>query len=204
MLKLIASSPSPFVRKVRIVLAEKKIDYQLVDMSPWTPEYRVHAYNPLGKVPVLLLDDGTALHDSRVIVEYLDNVSPVSHLIPDPARQRIAVKKWEALADGICDATVTTVVERRRAEHERSSDWLDRQQRKIDAGVAQLAQELDDKAWCNGEGYTLADIATGCALGYLDLRRPELDWRADYPNLARLADKLFRRPAFVDTVPVVA
>ena len=96
------------------------------------------------------------------------------------------------------------MIERRRPEHERSSDWLERQQRKIDAGVAQLAQELDDKAWCNGEGYTLADIATGCALGYLDLRRPELDWRGDYPNLARLADKLFRRPAFVDTVPVVA
>jgi glutathione S-transferase len=203
-LKLIASSPSPFVRKVRIVLAEKKIDYQLVDMSPWTPEYRVHGYNPLGKVPVLLLDDGTALFDSRVIVEYLDNVSPVAHLIPEPARQRIAVKKWEALADGICDAMVATTLERRRAENQRSVDWLDRQQRKIVAGVAELSAELGDKSWCNGEGYTLADIATGCTLAYLDLRYPELDWRDEYSNLARLADKLFKRPAFADTVPVAA
>jgi glutathione S-transferase len=192
------------VRKVRIVLAEKKIDYQIVDMSPWAPEYRVHGYNPLGKVPVLLLDDGTALFDSRVIVEYLDNVSPVAHLIPEPARQRIAVKKWEALADGICDATVATTLERRRPENQRSVDWLDRQQRKIIAGVAELSAELGDKPWCNGEGYTLADIATGCALAYLDLRYPELDWRDEYSNLARLADKLFKRPAFADTVPVTA
>src|SRR5205814_10025730 len=164
-MKLLASHTSPYARKVRIAIAEKKIECELVEESPWVPGTSVPNYNPLGKVPVLLLDDGTALYDSRVIVEYLDNVSPVSHLIPDPARQRIAVKKWEALADGICDATVATVVERRRPEHERSSDWIDRQQRKIDAGIAQLAQELDDKAWCNGEGYTLADIATGCALG---------------------------------------
>jgi glutathione S-transferase len=200
--KLIASSPSPFVRKVRIVLAEKKIDYQLIDVTPWTSEYRVHGYSPLGKVPVLLLDDGTALFDSRVIVEYLDDVSPVAHLIPEPARQRIAVRKWEALADGICDATVATTLERRRPESQRSADWIDRQRRKIHDGVAELARELDAKAWCNGEGYTLADIATGCALSYLDLRYAELDWREQYPNLAQLAEKLYRRPAFVDTVLV--
>jgi glutathione S-transferase len=200
--KLIASPPSPFVRKVRIGLAEKKIDYQLIDVTPWTSEYRVHGYSPLGKVPVLLLDDGTALFDSRVIVEYLDDVSPVAHLIPEPARQRIAVRKWEALADGICDATVATTLERRRPESQRSVDWIDRQRRKIHDGVAELSRELDDKAWCNGEGYTLADIATGCALSYLDLRYQELDWREQYPNLARLAEKLYRRPAFVDTVLV--
>jgi glutathione S-transferase len=188
---------------VRIVLAEKKIEYQLVDMSPWTPESRVHSYNPLGKIPVLLLDDGTALFDSRVIVEYLDNVSPVAHLIPDPARQRIAVKKWEALADGVCDATVATTLERRRPENQRNADWLERQRRKIVDGVAELSRELDDKRWCNGEGYTLADIATGCALGYLDLRYPEVDWRDQYGNLARLAQKLFKRSSFADTAPVV-
>jgi glutathione S-transferase len=200
--KLIASSPSPFVRKVRIVLAEKKIDYQLIDITPWTTEYRVHAYGPLGKVPILLLDDGTALFDSRVIVEYLDDVSPVSHLIPEPARQRIVVKKWEALADGICDATVATTLERRRPENQRNGDWLERQRRKIVAGVAEMSRELNDKTWCNGEGYSLADIATGCALSYLDLRYAELDWRGMYPNLARLAEKLYRRPAFADTVLV--
>jgi glutathione S-transferase len=169
-LKLIASTPSPYARKVRIVLAEKMIEYQLVEESPWAPGNPLHAYNPLGKVPVLILDDGTTLFDSRVIVEYLDNVSPVSHLIPDPARQRIAVKKWEALADGVCDATVATVLERRRPAATQNADWILRQQRKIVDGVGELARELEEKPWCNGEGYTLADIATGCALGYLDLR----------------------------------
>jgi len=200
-LNLIASSTSPFARKVRIVLAEKKIEYHLVEKSPWTPAYVVHAYNPLGKVPVLILDDGTALYDSRVIVEYLDTVSPVSHLIPDPARQRIVVKKWEALADGICDATVAIVLERRRPVTSQSADWIERQQRKITDGVLELARELEEKPWCNGEGYTLADIATGCALGYLDLRYRELNWREAYPNLMRHSDKLAKRPSFVDTVP---
>jgi glutathione S-transferase len=200
-LKLIASSTSPYARKVRIVLAEKKIEYQFVEESPWAPGSPVHAYNPLGKVPVLILDDGTALYDSRVIVEYLDNVSPVSHLIPDPARQRIVVKKWEALADGVCDATAAIVVEGRRPALSQSTNWIERQRRKIVEGIAELARELEDKPWCNGEGYTLADIATGCALGYLDFRYRELDWRETYPNLTRHADKLSRRPSFSDTAP---
>jgi glutathione S-transferase len=200
-LKLIASSTSPYARKVRIVFAEKKIEYQLVEESPWAPGSPVHAYNPLGKVPVLILDDGTALYDSRVIVEYLDNVSPVSHLIPDPARQRIVVKKWEALADGVCDATAAIVIEGRRPALSQSADWIERQRRKIVEGIAALARELEDKPWCNGEGYTLADIATGCALGYLDFRYRELDWRETYPNLTRHADKLSKRPSFLDTAP---
>src|SRR5438094_6268465 len=112
--KLIASQTSPFARKVRIVLAEKKVEYQMIEASAWEAGNPVHAYNPLGKLPVLILDDGTHLYDSRVIVEYIDLVSPVSRLIPEPARQRIAVKKWEALGDGICDATALITVERRR------------------------------------------------------------------------------------------
>src|SRR5262249_60740692 len=113
-MKLIASLTSPYARKVRIALAEKKIEYELVEAAPFAPDTAVPSYNPLGKVPVLVLDDGTNLFDSRVIVEYLDTVSPVSRLIPEPSRQRIAVKRWEALADGICDAAVAGVVEGRR------------------------------------------------------------------------------------------
>jgi glutathione S-transferase len=200
-LNLISSPTSPYVRKVRIALAEKKIEYQMRDLSPWEPGNPVHDHNPLGKVPVLVLDDGTQLFDSRVIVEYIDTVSPVSRLIPEPNRQRIEVKRWEALADGICDATQAIVLERRRQAKQQNPDWIDRQRRKIAAGVADLARELEEKAWCNGEAYSLADIATGCALGYLDLRYPELDWRDEYPNLARLAEKLAKRPSFLETAP---
>lgn len=204
MLKLIASTTSPYARKVRIALAEKKIEYQMVESSGWSPGNPVHAWNPLGKLPVLILDDGTHLYDSRVIVEYIDLVSPVSRLIPEPARQRIAVKKWEALADGVCDASSAIVIERRRPANLQSDEWIARQRRKIDEGTAELARELGERAWCHGEGYSLADIATGAALGYLDLRFAELDWRDLYPNLARLADKLDKRASFADTAPSTA
>jgi len=199
--KLIATLASPYTRKVRVALAEKKIEYQLSEVSPTAPGNPVLEWNPLGKVPVLILDDGTHLFDSRVIVEYLDTVSPVSRLIPEPSRQRIAVKRWEALADGICDAAVAIVVESRRPARQQSRDWIARQQQKVTAGVAEFARELGDKLWCNGESYTLADIATGCALGYLQLRNAELGWRNEFPNLERLSEKLGKRPSFQDTAP---
>jgi glutathione S-transferase len=200
-LKLIATLTSPYARKVRVALAEKKIEYALVEDSPWVAGNGVAGVNPLGKIPVLVLDDGTRLFDSRVIVEYLDTVSPVSRLIPEPSRQRIAVKRWEALADGICDAAAAIFLERKRPARQQSAEWIERQRGKIDRAVVEMAAELGDRAWCNGEGYTLADIATGCALGYLDLRFPELDWRGAHPNLAALADKLATRPSFADTAP---
>ena len=200
-LKLVSSPTSPYARKVRIALAEKKIECEIEHTSPWEGDNPVHAFNPLGKLPVLVLDDGTCLFDSRVIVEYLDSVSPVSRLIPEPARQRIVVRRFEALGDGVCDATALIVVEKRRPARQQSPEWIARQQRKIEAGVAEMARELADKTWCNGEAYSLADIATGCALGYLDLRYAELDWRGQYENLARLAERLDKRPTFADTRP---
>jgi len=200
-LRLIASKTSPYARKVRVALAEKKIECEMLEMSAWEGDNPVHAYNPLGKLPVLVLDDGTNLFDSRVIVEYLDLVSPVSRLIPEPARQRIVVRRWEALADGVCDAAGLVTVEKRRPANLQSDDWIARQQRKVAAGVDEMARDLGDKTWCNGEAYSLADIATGCALGYLDLRFPELGWRTRYDNLSRFFDKLAKRSSFADTQP---
>jgi len=201
-LKLIYSPTSPYARKVRVVLAEKKIECHAVEMSPWAPDTRVPDFNPLGKIPVLMLDDDTALYDSRVIVEYLDDVSPVSRLIPDPARQRIVVRRWEALADGMCDAAIGIVLERRRDASQQSPEYIERQQRKLAAGLVEMSRELGERTWCNGETFTLADIAAGCMLGYLELRHPDIDWRGQYSNLAKHADKLGRRASFADTVPV--
>ncbi len=201
MLKLIASKTSPYARKVRIVLAEKKVECQMTEASAFDAGNPMHAWNPLGKLPVLILDDGTHLFDSRVIVEYIDLVSPVSRLIPEPARQRIAVKKWEALADGVNDAAAAIVLERRRPANLQSDEWIARQRRKVDEGVREFSRELGERAWCYGESFSLADIATGCALGYLDLRVRDLDWRDLYPNLAKLAEKLGKRASFADTAP---
>lgn len=200
-MKLFTSPTSPFARKVRVVLTEKKIECEFVDDNPWISQTAVPPFNPLGKVPVLVLDDGTALYDSRVIVEYLDTVSPVSRLIPEPSRQRIAVRRWEALADGICDAAVLIVREQKRPAKQQSKEWVERNFQKIGLGVQELAQELEDRTWCHGEAYSLADIATGCALGYLDLRHPAIDWRTEYPNLVKLADRLAKRPSFAETAP---
>ncbi|GGY21501.1 glutathione S-transferase [Paludibacterium paludis] len=203
-MKLIASLTSPYARKVRIVLAEKKIDCPLEIENPWSGETRVSGYNPLGKVPVLELDDGMTLYDSRVIVEYLDNISPVSRLFPDGNRQSILVRRWEALADGIIDAAVAIVLERRRPADKICEDVIERQREKIDRGLETLSRELGERPWCHGDGYSLADIATGCCLGYLDFRFPEIAWKDDYPNLKALQDKLQLRASFVDTLPPAA
>jgi glutathione S-transferase len=200
-MKLILTLTSPFARKVRIVMAEKKIEYEAQIENPWEPETRVTEFNPLGKVPVLVLDDGSTVFDSPVIVEYLDMVSPVHRLIPESVRQRIQVRRWEALADGVSEAAAAMFLENKRPEAQRSADWIALQQRAVNLGLKAFADGIGDKTWCTGEAYNLSDIAVGCALGYLDLRFPEYEWRRSYPALACLSDKLSQRQAFIDTMP---
>ena len=200
-MKLIGSLTSPYVRKTRVVLAEKKIDYDFEIDSPWAPENEVTNVNPLGKIPVLVLDDNTALFDSRVIVEYLDNSAPNNKLMPAPNRERSEVKRWEALADGVCDAAALIFLERKRPAAQQSPDWIARQQTKIISSLGYMSSELGDSSWCMGTHFSLADVASGCALGYLVFRFPEIDWRGKHPNLARLYEKLMLRPAFIETVP---
>ncbi|MEP6943159.1 MAG: glutathione S-transferase [Betaproteobacteria bacterium] len=200
-MKLYTAATSPYSRKVRIVLIEKKIECEYVDANPWDAQSAVPQFNPLGKIPVLILDDGTMLYDSRVIVGYLDTVTPVSRLIPEPSRQRIAVRRWEALADGVCDAVLSVVRETKRPAHQQSSEWIAYQGLKMQRGVAEMSSDLGDRAWCSGDAYTLADIATGCALGYLDLRQPAIAWRTEFPNLLKLAEKLAKRSSFAETAP---
>jgi glutathione S-transferase len=201
-MKLLASLASPYTRKVRIVLAEKKIDceIELVDVAP--VDNPVNRHNPLGKIPTLVLDDGTALYDSRVIAEFLDGKSPISRLIPDDLRDRVAVRRLEALADGVLDAGLLVRYESLRAENERSQAWTDKQLARMKRGMAQMASEVAERPWCHGERYSLADIALGCCLGWLDFRKPGgVDWLAEYPGLAKHYDKLRARPAFADTAP---
>jgi glutathione S-transferase len=203
-MKLLASLASPYTRKVRIVLAEKKIecDLELVDVAP--VDNAVNAHNPLGKIPTLVLDDGTPLYDSRVIVEFLDARSPINRLIPDETRDRLAVRRWEALADGVLDAGILVRSESLRDKKERSKAWTDKQTARMHRAMEQLAKDLGEKTWCHGDRYSLADIAVGCCTGWLDFRKPgEVDWCRQYGPLARHYDKLMERPAFAETVPQV-
>ena len=201
-MKLILSLTSPFARKVRVVLAEKRIDYEAVVDIPWEPTTRVPEYNPLGKVPVLVMDDGNTLFDSRVIVEYLDNLTPVSPLLPKENRPRIAVRRWEALADGVTESAATIYLEKKRPETRQDPEWILRQEGHVFRGLEAMSEELGEKTWCTGDFFSLADIAVGCTLGYLDFRFPYIQWREAHPNLDKLAEKLAQRSSFKDSVPV--
>ncbi|MGE5338877.1 MAG: glutathione S-transferase N-terminal domain-containing protein [Gemmatimonadota bacterium] len=201
-MRLIASLTSPYVRKVRIVMAEKRIDCQLELEDVWSPDTRIKEANPLGKVPCLIMEDGGAVFDSRVIVEYLDTMTPIGKLIPAAGRERAEVRTWEALADGILDASILARLEATlRAPEQQSQKWIERQMGKVHSGLKAMSLGLNDKPWCNGHAYTLADIAAGCALGYLDFRFPDLGWRDTYPNLGKLHEKLAARQSFIDTQP---
>ncbi|MEY4749977.1 MAG: hypothetical protein RIQ60_2191 [Pseudomonadota bacterium] len=204
-LRLIGSLTSPYVRKVRIVLLEKKLEHKLELEDVWSDSTQIAATNPLGKVPCLVMEGGETLHDSRVIVEYVDTLSPLTRLIPDKGRERAEVRTWEALADGLLDASILARLEAHwpgRAPDQRSQPWIDRQMAKVDLALQAMSHGLGEKNWCTpATHFTLADISVGCALGYLDFRFPQLAWRDRHANLARLFDKLSQRQSFIDTVP---
>ena len=202
-MKLIGSLTSPYVRKVRVVMAEKKLDYQLDLEDVWGNDKMLKS-NPLGKVPCLVLPGGEAVFDSRVIVEYLDTRSPVSRLIPEGTRERVEVRTWEALADGILDAAILARLEQTwpgRTAEQRSQAWTDRQLSRVNASLAAISKGVGEKPWCSGIHLSLADIAVGCALGYLDFRFAHIAWRDAHPNLAKLSEKLNARASFIDTAP---
>ena len=203
-MKLIGSTSSPYVRKVRVVMAEKKLDYAFVTEDVWGAGTTIGQSNPLGKVPCLVMEGGEALFDSRVIVEYLEALSPVGKLIPSTGRARAEVKTWEALADGVLDALILVRLEATwagRKDSERSQAWMDRQIAKVDASLEAMSIGLGDRNFCSDIHLTLSDISVGCALAYLDFRFAHIDWRARHANLAKLYEKLSERPSFADTVP---
>jgi glutathione S-transferase len=203
-MKLIGAITSPYARKVRVVMAEKKLEYQFILEDVWSEQTTITQSNPLGKVPCLIMEGGEALFDSRVIVEYLDTLSPVGKLIPTVGRERAEVKTWEALADGLCDAAILARLEKTwpgRQAHERSQAWYERQMGKVNSSLQAMERGLGERPFCAGTHFTLADVSVGCALGYMDLRFPEINWRSIYPLLAKLDEKLMQRPSFTETRP---
>lgn len=200
-MKLIASLTSPFARKIRVLLLEKDIPCELVVDIPWNADTQVPHYNPLGKVPVLLTDGGRAIYDSPIIAEYLDTIVSAPLFLPEDRRRAIEVKQLEALADGVIDACVAIFLERKRPPERQDMEWIDRQQGKIEHGLQALENSLKGSRYLLGDQLTLGDIATACALGYLDFRFPDIDWRSEHPRLLAYAEQLFARPSFVKTRP---
>jgi glutathione S-transferase len=202
MLKLISATPSPYARKVRIALAEKSIPFELLTEVPWDDTTATPKYNPLEKLPVLILDDGSSVYESRFILEWIEVKHPTPSMLPADEDERLAARKVEVVCDGVCDACVLMFWERHRAPDLRSEAWVARQQRKVDGGLRALSEWAGDREWVIGDRFGLADIATGTLVKYLDVRFPDLPWRTTYPNLAALSDRLEQRPSFATTTPV--
>ncbi len=203
MMKLLYTLNSPYARKVRIVAIEKHIDLTLQEVVLGDPESPLKQHNPLGKIPVLILNDGDSLYDSRVIVEFLDNIAPGTHLIPTDNSSKIATRRWEALCDGISDAAVSAMLEGRKPSEKQSQANIDKQIDNIKRGLEVLNADITKKKWCVNETFSLADIALGCMLGYVDLRYKHLNWQDNYSNLAKHYGVLVKRPSFKMTMPVM-
>jgi glutathione S-transferase len=202
-MKLLGSPGSPYARKARIVLEEKGLGYEWVVARPSAPGSAVPDFNPLGKIPVLIRDDGRPLYDSVVIVEYADGIGGGPRLIPEAFEDRIEVKRWEALGDGIAESTVAISHDYRKPKDRwETAEWHRKHRLKIDRGLAQVAKDLGERTHCFGDRFTLADIAAGYALAYLDQVLTEVEWRPQYPSLVALAAWLEARPSFRATAPV--
>jgi glutathione S-transferase len=199
-MKLIGSKTSPYVRKIRVLLAEKQLAHEFVEESAWTADTKVPSYNPLNKVPALQLDDGESIYDSAVIAEYLDGISG-GDLLPAAPAERAKVKRDEALGDGIADAGITAFLERKREAARQDAAWIARQLDKVNAGIAAVSSTLGAKQYLGGSRANLGDIACACGLFWAEFRMPELRWRERYPNLKAWAGRMEARPAFAATRP---
>ncbi len=202
MLRLISATPSPYARKVRIALAEKRIPFELVTEVPWDSTTQTPQHNPLEKLPVLLLDDGGSVYESRFILEWIEVKHPDPPLLPADPDARLTARKVEVVADGVCDALVLLFWERHRPAEQRSAEWQARQLRKVDGGIRALAEWAGDREFMVGDCFGLADIAAGTVCRYLDVRFPDYPWRARHPGLAAFSDRMERRPSFAGSVPV--
>ncbi len=199
-MRLLGSLTSPYVRKVRIVLAEKNLDYQFELDDVWAQKSPNHPLNPLGKVPCLILDNQVSIFDSRSIIEYLDSYSKENQLIPLDPEVRAKVRVWEALSEGVLDAAVSARLEATwpgRTQDQRCQGWIDRQMGKVESTLLYASTHLGENEFCVSNTCSLADIALVCALDYLDFRFPERIWKKDFENLSRLQQAMNQRPSFV-------
>ena len=199
-MKLYYNPVSPYVRKVRVLAMETDlmggIELAKVTITPTSPDADLCADNPIGKIPTLVLDDGCALYDSRVICEYLDGLHAGAHLFPDNGNARWTALRRQALADGILDSAVNTRYETSlRPEELRWADWVNNQMAKIRRSLDVLEGEP------MGDGVDIGTISVACALGYLDFRYSDERWRDSRPRLATWFEKFAQRPSMSETSP---
>lgn len=200
-MQLIGSATSPYVRKARVYLAETGTKCEFVPVDAWQPDARLTGQAPLGKVPVLVRDDGSALYDSLLVIEYLDSLlSDPKRLLPTQGEARWDVLRWHALAHGLIDATVVRLLDLRRPEALRSAEVRAREEARIARVLDSIERDIGDRQWlCLGH-LTIADLVLAVALQYMDFRYAH-DWRASRPALAAWARPMHARPSFTNTQP---
>jgi len=200
-MKLIIATPSPFARKVRVVLREKNFAFEEIIDVPWNKDTLTKDFNPLGKIPILLQEDSEPLYDSTVIVQYLENLKQCPRMFPLDAKDHIQARLIEATSDGVCDAVVLIYLEHSRSENLRSHAWIKRQEKKIYKGIEYLSDNLGNKKYFLGSDFTIAEVSTISCLEYLDLRFPKFDWRTKHPNLENYWKIHKDRKSFFETKP---
>ncbi len=199
-MKLFYSNNSPYARKIRILIDEKRANIILEKVVLADKNCIIHKYNPLSKVPTLFVN-GISIFDSPVIAEYVDYKSGPLYLIPSDFDKRMLLKRCEAIADGLCDAAVAIMLEKRRITSQQNAEVFEKQMRKIKLSLTWLNEEMEGKEYYLEDTFSYADIAVGSALGYVKLRYPEIDFKEEYLNLHRLYELLMQRPSFQMTVP---
>jgi glutathione S-transferase len=200
-MKLIGSYTSPYVRKISVILLEKDIPFEFVNDPPTSAGSKVTEFNPLGKVPALLTDEGEVFYDSPIIVQYLELLNIAPTLLPWEPLEALRVKQVAALADGVTDAAVALVLENRRDASQRNEQWLIRQRGKVLRGLDQLEKYASEGQRLNGESLNVADISVACTLGYLNFRHIAPGWCVERPTLIKLVERLFTRESFARTRP---
>lgn len=200
-MKLIGSYTSPYVRKISVMLLEKGIAFDFVNDPPANAGSKVTQFNPLGKVPALVTDEGEVFFDSPIIVQFIEllNVSPT--LLPWQPLEALRVRQIEALADGVTDAAVALVLESKRDADKRNQEWVIRQREKLLRGLDVLELHAKNRTLLNGESLNVADIAVACCIGYLNFRRVAPGWCVEHPTLISLVERLFQRESFARTTP---
>ena len=202
-MKIIIATPSPYARKARVALREKKMDFEEIIDIPWNVNTLTKGINPLGKIPILLHDDYKPLFDSKVIVEYLDHYKPEPLLYPKNPEDNISARLIETVADGICDAVVLVFLENSRKETLRSKNWIKRQEEKIFEGVKYLSNYLEQRRYFIGNHFNIADVCGFSCLEYIDLRFPKFKWRDEHQNLDTYWNIHKDRQSFKETKPIV-
>jgi glutathione S-transferase len=198
-MKLYGSLTSPYVRKVRVLIREKNLACEFVVADAWAADSPIPALNPLGKVPALALDNGDVLFDSPVIVEYLDSLNAPA-LLPVSGVARWETLRWQALADGMLDATVSRLLELRRPTEQQSAENVRRQEDKIARSIEYTEQRLSRESWLMENRFTLADLVMAVALEYIDFRYPH-NWRGRHARLAQWLAGVSARPSLIETRP---